>query len=840
MRSVFGIVCLCLLMYSSAHVSQARLPAHVQASDHLNSDETSVCLDTTGSVACDLPYLVTNLYPDRLGVRASDSSTIPTVCACANLALSAPVVRLDDTATLCALTPNAVAPNACEDIETGSHIEQQLVWHMSQIPYTTCPAAEEDELGPCGDPDATVVYSPVCVRVLAAMPQSLEQSLEQSPQQSLQGVNPVHPVHSIQGTAQTVLSPFLDAQQANYWASVANVSDLCTESTWSALIESATVACAARECIYTNPVRTQTTECTSACTSSTSDRAVQTSAYVCERDNVLSSSDACSDGVVFDTCVGAGSANAECPGDADVNVDTAEEGGGVVVTCFTELTCAETPADQCNGACTIEGVAMDGRVCEKVCYGPEQTYRREEAPCDAPGCGQVGTQQVTFYPCANAGNASDASDSANVSNTDNADIDNVDNEIGCLAYTAASNATVTCVAAPCPVHTDEQDVQGVQSVQSVQGVQSVYGKSGDVLAVHVDAAGQVCASTTLDIAGRCCSAAAALDHCGLCAREHYDGLGLVRIGYDVHGVCCSSQDNTSLPVLSGSLVCCQNRKDVDVCGVCGGDASTCELTVSAATVSTASDGGDGGGGGDTQINFVRVAEYMSSKLGVSVASRWDHAALPPGSGIDPGEFARVFMDSVQLSSGDGTRINNTSPSHSNGRALIASTSASTTRAIVRPLGIAGNGVCESGESADEEPVCEPAARACLALRPDDGSGGFLGNPAAECGGNGVCVRASQTCKCRFGYSGDTCSECAQGFSPIPTGVRTRTCTPTSLDAVAAALGEGTPIATIVVSAVVASLVAAVAPQVLVKVRNMRMQQPNGQAQGQAQGQGQGV
>lgn len=827
MRSVISIRCVCLLLCMSVHTSQARLPAYLPAIDRGN-DETSVCLDTTGSLVCDMSYLATNLYPDRLGVRASDSSTIPTVCACTNLAMSAPVVRLDDTATLCALTPNAVAPNACEDIETGSHIEQQLVWHMSQIPYTACPVAEEDELGPCGDPDATVVYSPVCVRVLAAMPQSLEQSLEQSPQQSLQGVHPVHPVHSIQGTAQTVLSPFLDAQQANYWASVANVSDLCTESAWTAMIESATVACADRECVYTRPVRTQTTECTSACTSSTSDRAVQTSAYVCERDNVLSSSDACSDGVVFDTCVGAVSASTECPGDTDVNVDTAEEGGGVVVTCLTDLTCAETPADQCNGACTIEGVALDGRVCEKVCYGPEQAYRREETPCDAPGCGQAGTQQVTFYPCANAGNASDASYSANVGNADNADIGN---EIGCLAYTAASNATVTCVAAPCPVHTDEHGVQGIQIV---------YGKPGDVLAVHVDAAGQVCASATLDIAGRCCSSTAALDHCGLCAREHYDGLGLVRIGYDVHGVCCSSQDDTSLPVLSGSLVCCQNRKDVDVCGVCGGDASTCELTVSAATVSTASDGGDGGGGGDTQINFVRVAEYMSSKLGVSVASRWDHVALPPGSGIDPGEFARVFMDSVQLSSGDGMRSNNTSPSHSNGRALIASTAASITRAVVRPRGVAGNGVCESGESADEEPACEPAARACLALRPDDGSGGFLGNPAAECGGNGVCVRASQTCKCRFGYSGDTCSECSQGFTPIPTGVRASTCTPTSLDAVAAALGEGTPIATIVVSAVVASLVAAVAPQVLVKVRNMRLQQHNGQAQAQVQGQGQGV
>ena len=49
------------------------------------------------------------------------------------------------------------------------------------------------------------------------------------------------------------------------------------------------------------------------------------------------------------------------------------------------------------------------------------------------------------------------------------------------------------------------------------------------------------------------------------------------------------------------------------------------------------------------------------------------------------------------------------------------------------------------------------------------TGEFVGDPARECGGNGVCVRAARICRCVHGYAGPSSGTCEIGFEPARTG-----------------------------------------------------------------------
>lgn len=232
-----------------------------------------------------------------------------------------------------------------------------------------------------------------------------------------------------------------------------------------------------------------------------------------------------------------------------------------------------------------------------------------------------------------------------------------------------------------------------------------------------DANNTVCASGVLDMDGECC--AQARDACGMCADALYEDMGPIRVGLDAAGKCCSGPR----PVLTSSLVCCPDASLLDICGVCKGDSTSCWLAI----------------GDPTSPLIARnQAANMSRVLGIAVkADASGQVFAPPGSGAALSRIISAFV--------------NTADSAHSGTVSVQS------------RGVHGNGLCELGESPQEEPACALAYQTCPLLAPDPATGGFIGDPAQVCGGNGVCLRMARMCRCSFGYTGLTCGTCSPGF-----------------------------------------------------------------------------
>ena len=113
---------------------------------------------------------------------------------------------------------------------------------------------------------------------------------------------------------------------------------------------------------------------------------------------------------------------------------------------------------------------------------------------------------------------------------------------------------------------------------------------------------------------------------------------------------------------------------------------------------------------------------MSGALGAQVVLKDRLIEVPPGLGQTPDSIAATYLLALE------SIHSSQSPRH---------------EVTVLPRGIAGNGVCEAGESS-LEPSCAVSIQACPALEPEV-SGVFVGDPSMECGGNGVCSQAARKC-----------------------------------------------------------------------------------------------
>lgn len=273
-----------------------------------------------------------------------------------------------------------------------------------------------------------------------------------------------------------------------------------------------------------------------------------------------------------------------------------------------------------------------------------------------------------------------------------------------------------------------------------------------------------CASGVVDVRGTCCASAdSGLDACGLCPDAAYDGVDAVRVGLDAGGSCCSGAVDGSV-VLTGALACCA-LADVDVCGVCAGGGRSCRLAVGAPP-------GEAPG---------RVAASLRAALGRNVtigrvaplpstrdaSTRWrrlvaedaDAGVDADGMIVEPGHTT-VTANAVALAVRDATTSD-----------LAGSADDRDLVVRVRPVAVPSNGACELGETYATASECFHVARPCPRADGPGTSGAFVGNPAIECGGNGACSRAANSCVCAFGYAGRACENCAPGFRAF-TGVST--------------------------------------------------------------------
>ena len=515
--------------------------------------------------------------------------------------------------------------------------------------------------------------------------------------------------HSAASADQSILGPFVSAADIDLLGGLDVVSNECTHETF---VDSPSYACADRACEPIAPVQHVQLRCTQASPCEDSD-GLSVVSFSCTRDTGVLTFDeqGCSSSLVASLCEPYTQESPACVGTPRDDRLHLEE------TCTPKRACGEEAClDNSGGAlCQIEGTRVDGGRCVYSC--PADTmYLRVQSPCTAKACGENGTASLRFIPCTSGAE-----------------------EVGCLLYPDPVNSTVACTADPCPCEGALCDPQN--------------GTEYPVLDVN----GAACTSGILDVYGNCCapSAEGEQDACGLCPDLAYAGIGAVRVGIDRAGECCSG-DLTPRPVLTAGLSCCRDSDSIDVCGVCGGDGSSCYIEIQPSAVSEA-------------VGARRVANRLSTRLGVPVEAGRDGSLLiAPGSGRFLGSLTRTYFDVTE-------------PVHSQAEAMRRARARPSvpvrvpTDLVMRSVGVNGNGVCENDESPDVEPACSLSTRTCASFLPDRLSGVYIGDPAQACGGNGVCVRAARLCRCFYGYAGATCGTCAPGFSVFPTAGGGRAC-----------------------------------------------------------------
>lgn len=736
------------------------------------SRRVGVCLILDRTFACPVPYRATNSYVDRLGFGVGDA---PVICPCSDVPETVPVTPLTDVGTLCALDPRPLHDHECARGAVGVDIDTTLAWRVSQIPLSPCPALLSDSRGPCGDSDATITYSPVCAMSAAPRPASAsETSLADATPSTL--VVPFVPPDS----------PLLDAEPDVGGGSAAMdvTTDVCTREEYESFSTGTTFACADRPCLFDRVVAVSASgSCVSDARSSDASRdadgqtiPVTSTSYVCEQDGTLSDESHGSVDCETGTIVRA------CSTDVDAAIDPAQRSkpapgygpcspttacGAVEERCPSE----RDGWDPTSPICPVPGRRGDGTACVATCIVRRPRFVRVEYACEAETCGSIGIREIAYLPC-----------------TLDEDPEESESSGACVERADAVNATVSCVSDPCPC-ADPGDCGPRE------------GEKYDLIAMD----GEVCESETLDVGGRCCESET-LDACGLCAGEAYPGIGDLRVGLDARGICCSSRASTeddsttaerrvaAMPVLTRALQCCPSAADLDACGVCYGSGDTCSFEI--ALVDGLSD-----------AQALRVASVMSRIVGGRVS--WDGRAnliVEAGLGQPPELLASAYLRAISAS------VRSTPASY-------ATAASSSTSVTVLPRGVAHNGVCEAGESLEDEAVCGLASRSCPALEPNPESGTFLGTPLAVCGGNGVCDHSVRECRCSYGYSGPSCGECAPGFTAFPVERRVRACMPTGARALAASASHSqTPVATIVLASVSAALVAVIVVTIATKAK----------------------
>ena len=487
------------------------------------------------------------------------------------------------------------------------------------------------------------------------------------------------------GKDESILMPFVSLTDVELISAGENVVNDCTKLAYDTFAKPIGIACANRTCDITTPRTTHRSTCDTLDITDACSLPVNVVSYNC-----MQSSGA----LTYDHAGCASSLSVSLCGGSDTECSTRRPSD--VESCVPTTHCNSTFCVNDLDTCTVSGSYTNGTSCRYTCPARNRTFRVEKGPCMGSECGGEGYMSMLYIACNASG-------------------------IGCLAYPNPQNETVACNTDPCPCEGTDCE-----------------SKPGKVYYV-LDGEGSICESSTLDVLGNCCHVPTH-DACGLCDGAEYDGVGTVRVGIDVEGQCCSGSEQDE-PILTSGLECCKTI-DVDVCGVCKGDGTSCVISIETTLDTRKAD---------------EVALRMSTALHIAVRPMPDGSLLlPAGSGAHLEYVTHGYLTAV-------SSVQERKPK------TVRDHSYQGSEVVLKSLGIAGNGYCEIGESPNVEPACIGAVSTCLAFVPSSSFDQFLGDPSQPCGGNGVCIKASRTCSCFFGYTGLTCGSCSPGFRPFPIG-----------------------------------------------------------------------
>lgn len=258
----------------------------------------------------------------------------------------------------------------------------------------------------------------------------------------------------------------------------------------------------------------------------------------------------------------------------------------------------------------------------------------------------------------------------------------------------------------------------------------------------------------LDVTGACCKSGV-LNGCGKCD----DGA---KYFTDVVGKCCMQLDAAGF--------CCNSV--VDVCGVCGGvgacaqkveatiatpaGLNTADLSNAASSTRQSLD--------NDLLTTISGALSRSKESVVINAVRVSSSRLLTTAGRDLAGSALAVQ--FTLSSSGTTSANHVAQDQLNSK--LSSASGSVTFQGVSSTsasGTCGNNVCEVGERCDAR---DSTVACCKADCPIPIADCPVGTNGAVCNGQGSCITetdGSTSCACysATGYTGSTCSACADGF-----------------------------------------------------------------------------
>eukprot|EP01138_Halocafeteria_seosinensis_P003627 gb/GECG01003706.1/.p1 GENE.gb/GECG01003706.1/~~gb/GECG01003706.1/.p1 ORF type:complete len:2343 (+),score=252.67 gb/GECG01003706.1/:1-7029(+) len=280
--------------------------------------------------------------------------------------------------------------------------------------------------------------------------------------------------------------------------------------------------------------------------------------------------------------------------------------------------------------------------------------------------------------------------------------------------------------------------------------------------------GSCCQSGAINSAGDCCHPAGegitpVIDSEGECCPEGSSALDAIGIcngtaaAVDRNGDPCTTQ-------LGADGICCESGQ-VDACGVCEGDGSSCscvhplklfanESEISGAEVLALGDGR----GPDNEMFNEGSQKELAEAMGVSVSI------------VHVKKLSVISRDQIALEVMVGPRQESLSCSSLNRKLwntlsenpLLATFYVEDVFPPVSTQPQCDNGVCEIGE------LCSQFRKSCCKAdcgAPLQECPGYNGQP---CSGKGVCISSSGTCKCNLGYSGEDCSTCARhsGFRRV--------------------------------------------------------------------------
>ncbi|CAL5224259.1 g6916 [Coccomyxa viridis] len=278
----------------------------------------------------------------------------------------------------------------------------------------------------------------------------------------------------------------------------------------------------------------------------------------------------------------------------------------------------------------------------------------------------------------------------------------------------------------------------------------------------LDQAGNCCATGVVSQNGTCCGQGALLDrHSTCCISGKLDACGACggpARAVDVQNVCCNSG------VLDGDGYCCQSGL-LDECGVCDGQSTACALrAVVDVQVSQAASYLSLG----TYAFAYTMEGFMSSTLSLNASNiAITDLVVEPGSLISQAsQTVKLRVDltatpsgassaTMDLSAAQATRKLQDAAGQTSGNQLLVLLDAP----LVQRTPICGNQVCEPGERT----IAGPNNLGC----PGDCAFPLVACPApaggVPCSNRGWCASAFGACQCWFGYAGDDCSQCAEGY-----------------------------------------------------------------------------